>query len=107
MQQLGELQSQIADIRALDAEVIALSSRGNERDVRRTHDQLKLSYSLVPTPVSQVIKDFGLSTDQYGTSYGTVIIDKTGVVRFVHDSINENNRTSVSEIRRVLQDIRP
>ena len=107
MRQLGELQSQIAGIRALDTEVIALSSRGNEQDVRRTHDQLKLTYPLVPMPVSQVIKDFGLSTDQYGICYGTVIIDKTGVVRFVHDSTNENNRTSVSEIRRVLQDMRP
>ena len=106
MQRLGELQSQIADIRALDAEVIALSSRGNERDVRRTHDQLKLTYPLVPAPLTQVIKDFGLSTDQYGTSYGTVIIDKNGVVRFVHDSTNENNRTPVPQIRRILQEIK-
>jgi peroxiredoxin len=105
MQRLGELQSQIADIHAQDAEVIALSSRGDARDVRRIHDQLKLTYPLVPAPITQVIKDFGLSINRYGTSYGTVIIDTSGVVRFVHDSTNEDSRLSVSEIRRLLQEI--
>ncbi len=106
MRQLGELQSKIAEIRALDAEVIALSSRGNAADVRRTHEQLKLSYPLIPMPVMQVIKDFGLSTDRYDVSYGTVIIDKNRVVRFVHDSTNENLRTSVSQILQTLQEIK-
>ena len=106
MKQLGELQDQLTAIRALDAEVIALSSGGNERDVRRTRDQLKLTYPLIPAPIEKVIKDFGLPTNRGGASFGTVIIDKNGIVRFVDGSINESVRASVADIRRVLQEIR-
>ncbi len=83
-----------------------MSSLGGESDVRRTHDQLKLTFPLVPMPLTRVIKDFGLSTDQYGVCYGTVIIDRDGVVRFVHDSTNENFRTSASQIRQILNEIK-
>jgi peroxiredoxin len=106
MQQLGELQEQLTTIRSLDAEVIALSSGGNERDVRRTRDQLKLTYPIIPAPITKVIKDFDLPTNRSGVSFGTVIIDKNSIVRFVDNSTNESNRTSVAEIRRVLQEIR-
>jgi peroxiredoxin len=106
MQQLGELQAQLVEIRSLGAEVIALSSRGNRNDVQRTHDQLKLTYPTIAAPIQSVIKDYELSTTQYGTSYATVIIDKNGVVRFVDNSTDEHNRASVSQIRRLLQDIR-
>jgi peroxiredoxin len=106
MQQLGELQAQLVEIRSLGAEVIALSSRGNRSDVQRARDQLKLTYPTTAAPIQSVIKDYELWTNQYGISYGTVIIDKNGVVRFVDNSVNEYNRTSVSQIRRVLQDIR-
>ncbi len=93
----------IEEIRALDAEVIGLSTRGDGEDVRRTHALLKLTYPLVPMPLAQVIQDFGLSTDQWGTSYATVIIDKLGIVRFVHDSTNANYRIAVSIILHRLQ----
>ena len=76
------------------------------KDVQRTRDQLRLTFPLVPRPATQVIKDFDLSTNKFGISYGTVIIDKKGIVRFVHDSSNELEYPSVSEILRVLQKIR-
>ena len=106
MQQLGELQEQLTAIRALDAEVIALSSGGDERDVRRTREQLKLTYPVIPAPITKVITDFDLPTNRGGASFSTIIIDKNSIVRFVDKSTDEFARTSVAEIRRVLQEIR-
>jgi alkyl hydroperoxide reductase subunit AhpC len=86
--------------------VIALSTGGDEKDVRGIRDQLKLTYPIVPAPITKVIKDFDLTTDRNGTTYGTVIIDKNSVIRFIHNSTDASVRTPVAEIRRVLQEIR-
>jgi len=106
MERLGELQSKISDIRAFDAEVIALSSRGDVKDVQRTREQLKLTYSLIPRPITKLIEDFELSKNRFGISYSTVIIDKKGIVRFVHDSSSEFDYPSISKLISVLQQVR-
>lgn len=106
MKWLGELQSHIAEIRELNAEVIALSCGGNRRDVNQTRQRLGITYPMIPAPVAQVIKDYGPFTNQYGTSYGTAIIDKSGVVRFLNNSTTENTRTPIWQIQEVLKGIR-
>jgi hypothetical protein len=105
LEQLGELQRNIKEIHGLDAEVIALASRG-KGDVDKTKSVLNPSYVLVPGPLPALMK-------QYGTYNGpkevalpaTMIIDKAGVLRWRYIGRDDNDRpapaTIVSELRKL------
>ena len=97
-----QLQEQIAEIERLNAEVIAIATTGNQQDVEKSKRNLELTYILIPTPNGKVVEDYGLNYDSSGGSYGTIIIDKKGDIRF--KSVDKwNVRTSVSRIIRELQ----
>ena len=57
---LGELQEKISEIEKLDAEVIAISTRGNQDDVKRSRMVQKITFTLIPKPNRKVVDDFGL-----------------------------------------------
>ena len=72
---LGGLQGKISEFQKLDTEVIAFATEGNQNDVERTRNDLNITFTLIPTPNSQVANDFGVNT------YDTIIIDKNGIIR--------------------------
>jgi len=92
---LGELQENISEIEKLDAEIIAFATGGNQNDVEISKRFHKITFTLIPTPNRSVAKTFGVRT------YATVIIDKSGIIRFKEiDDI-----TSASYIIKELQAI--
>ncbi len=84
-----------------------MSCSGNKGDVNQTRQRLGISFPMIPAPVTDVIKAYGLSTDRNGTSYGTVIIDKNGSLRLIHNSTSSNIRLSLKEIQETLKEIQP
>lgn len=105
MEQLGELQRNIKEIHGLDAEVIAVASRG-KIDVEKTKSVLNPSYILVPGPLPALMKQYGTYNDPKDVALpATMIIDKAGVLRWRYIGRADNDRpnpaTIVSELRKL------
>ena len=98
------MQEQISEIENLDAEVIAISTTGNQKDVEKSKKVLEITYNLIPTPNGKIAKEYGLRYDSFGAAYATIILDKKGQIRF--KSVEEYaTRTSASTIIKELQGI--
>ena len=91
----------ISEIEKLDAQLIAISTAGNQKDVELTRKSLGITYTLIPTPNRKVGQDFNLTYDK-GAAFATIIIDKKGSIRYRGDD-SWDRRTSVSRIIRELQ----
>jgi peroxiredoxin len=102
--QLGELQERISEIDKLNAEVIAISSKGDQQDVEQIKRNLKLTFTLIPKPNRKVAEDFGVWNRYKNRAVATIVIDKTGSIRYREIS-NSDDRTSASKIIRELQGI--
>jgi len=102
--QLGEVQERIDEIKKLDAEVIAISSKGDQQDVEKMKRVLGLTFTLVPKPNRKVAEDFGVWNRYRNRAVATIVIDKKGSIRFKEVS-NTDDRTSASKIIRELQGI--
>jgi peroxiredoxin len=100
--QLGELQDRISDIEKLNAEVIAISSQGDQQDVEKMQSHLELTFTLIPKPNRKVAEDFGVWNGYRNRAVATIIIDKEGRIRFLEAS-NSDYRTSASKIIKELQ----
>lgn len=99
-----QLQEQISEIIKLDAEVIAISTTGNQQDVEKSKRVLEITYILIPKPNGKIAEEYGLKYDSFGAAYATIILDKKGQVRF--KSVEEYaTRTSASRIIKELQGI--
>ena len=103
MQQLGELQKHLAAIRARQAEVIAFASR-NWQDVQTTQKALGLEFILVSGPNVELM----LRYEAYNSSAGvakpvTVIVDKTGRIRWKYAGKDVNDRPKSTAILAQLQ----
>ena len=99
-----QLQEQISEIKNLDAEVIAISTTGNQKDVEKSKKVLEITYNLIPTPNGKIAQEYGLRYDSFGAAYATIILDKKGQIRF--KSVEEYaTRTSASRIIKELQGI--
>ena len=98
------MQEQISEIKNLDAEVIAISTTGNQKDVEKSKKVLEITYNLIPTPNGKIAQEYGLRYDSFGAAYATIILDKKGQIRF--KSVEEYaTRTSASRIIKELQGI--
>ena len=98
------MQEHISEIKNLDAEVIAISTTGNQKDVEKSKKVLEITYNLIPTPNGKIAKEYGLRYDSFGAAYATIILDKKGQIRF--KSVEEYSaRTSASRIIIELQGI--
>lgn len=65
----------------------------------------RLHYTLIPTPNRNVVEEYKLQYDSLcGGSYGTIIIDKKGFMRFKSND-DRATRTSPSRIIKELQGI--
>ena len=102
--QLVELQERISEIKKLNAEVIAISTAGDQQDVEKSKGSLGLTYILIPKPNKKVVEDYGLKYDSYHAAYATIIIDKKGLIRF--KSVDSGSaRIATSKIIGELQGI--
>ena len=102
--QLGELQERISEIETLNAEVIAISSKGDQQDVERIKSHLGLTFTLIPKPNRKVAEEFGVWSRNRNRAVATIEIDKNGSIRYKEVS-NSDDRTSASKIIRELQAI--
>jgi peroxiredoxin len=102
--QLGELQERISEIETLNAEVIAISSKGDQQDVERIKSHLGLTFTLIPKPNRKVAEEFGVWNRNRNRAVATIVIDKNGSIRYKEVS-NSDDRTSASKIIRELQAI--
>jgi peroxiredoxin len=102
--QLGELQERLSEIEKLNAEVIAISSKGDQQDVEKIRRHLGLTFTLIPKPNRKVAEDFGVWNRYRNRAVATIVIDKKGRIRFIEVS-NSDDRTSASKIIRELQGI--
>ena len=99
-----QLQEQISEIIKLDAEVIAISTAGNQQDVEKSKKILEITYILIPKPNGKIAEEYGLKYDSFGAAYATIILDKKGQVLF--KSVEDHaTRTSASRIIKELQGI--
>jgi peroxiredoxin len=97
-----KLQEQLPEIIKLDAEVIAISTTGDQLDVEKSKEVLEITYILIPKPNRKIVEDYGLKYNSSGEAYATLIIDKKGHVRF--KSVEEyETRTTTSKIIKELQ----
>jgi len=102
--QLGELQERLSEIEKLNAEVIAISSKGDQQDAMKMKKYLGLTFTLIPKPNRKVAEDFGVWNRYRNRAVATIVIDKNGRIRFIEVS-NSDDRTSASKIIGVLQGI--
>ncbi|UCD80220.1 MAG: redoxin domain-containing protein [Desulfobacterales bacterium] len=100
--QLGELQERLSEIEKLNAEVIAISSKGDQRDVEKMKRHLGLTFTLIPEPNRKVAENFGVWNRNRNRAVATIVIDTKGRIRFLEVS-NSDYRTSASKIIKELQ----
>jgi alkyl hydroperoxide reductase subunit AhpC len=74
------------------------------RDLALSLLELELSFFMVAAPVRQVAEAYGVWNKQRNTSFGTVIVDKSGIVRFHRFGRDEHDRPSLLEILTMLRD---
>jgi peroxiredoxin len=96
----------MSEIKELDADVIAIASRGNHKDVEKTKTQLGITFTLVPVPNRKAAEDFGVYNPERKRAIATLILDKEGLIRFKYISKNENDRPKFSKLVNVLQEIK-
>ncbi len=106
VERLGELQKRLPEIKALDADVIAIASRGNHQDVEKTRNQLGITFTLVPVPNRKVAEDFGVYDPKRNRAIATLILDREGFIRLKHVSKTENDRPEFQKIIDTLRGIR-
>lgn len=75
------------------------------RDVQRVRDDLNISFPLVFGPVFDVADAYGVWHYQRNAAFGTVIVDRNGVVRMHHVSRDEFDRPGASKLLDVLRSI--
>lgn len=86
--------------------MVGLSSRGDQGDVERIRRELGISFQLIPAPVRQIADTYGVWNYQKNAAFGTVIIDKVGVVRFHRFGQDEYDRPSLIEFISSLRSIK-
>jgi peroxiredoxin len=83
-----------------------LASTSDRADVERTRNALNITYSLIPGPNQKVAEGYEVWNAQRRLAIGTVIIDKAGIIRFVHQPITgDEDRPTLSNILQVLKAI--
>ena len=97
LEQLGGLQQNISEFKKLDSAIIAIASNGEPNDVKKTKSSLGITFILIPKPNKKIVKDYGLKYDFFNAAFGTIIIDKKGIIRF-KSLDNAYSRTSTAKI---------
>lgn len=97
------MQRRIGEIREAGGEVVALSARGDRRDVERVRNELEISFGLVPAPIRQAAEAYGVWNQQRNSAFGTVIIDKSAKISFFRFGRDEHDRPSLLEILTALR----
>jgi peroxiredoxin (alkyl hydroperoxide reductase subunit C) len=82
MDHLNDVQSRIDRIKQLDAEVIAISSMGDQQDVSEMKNHYGITFTLIPKPNSKVAEAFGVWNRSGKYAVGTIIIDKKGQITY-------------------------
>jgi len=106
LQQLVEFQRGISELKEYNAEVIAISSRGDRRDVEKTKKALNLTFALIPGPNRKVAEEFAVYDQEKKRAIATLILDKEGMIRFKYISKDPEDRPSFSKIIKWLQEIK-
>lgn len=83
--QLSNLQKHLADFKAQDAEILAISA-DDKKGAMRSVGEHGLSFNVIPDPDKTLIKKFGVANvTKGGIAWPSLyIIDKQGVVRMSH-----------------------
>jgi len=97
-----KLQERISEIEKLNAEVIAISTAGDQQDVEKSKRNLEITYILIPKPNRKIVEEYRLKHNSSGVAYATFIIDKKGQVRF-EGADDRATRTAPSKIITELQ----
>ena len=90
-EQLGELQERISEIRKLDGEVIAFSTRDTKDVVKTTKFQKRITFALIPIPNKSVTDDYGVRRG----GEGMFIIDKKGRIRYERANFSHGSSSIV------------
>jgi peroxiredoxin len=99
------LQNRISEIRDLNADVVAISSKGNRKSEEKTKKTLHITFSIIPGPERKTAEAFGVWNSKWQLAIATVIVDKQGKIQFVHEGSSNTDRPEVSEIIRKLKEI--
>lgn len=91
MEQLGELQEQISEIKKLDGEVIAFSIRDTKPWVKGTKYSLKITYTMISTPNRSIGKKYGFRPG----GEGMIIIDKKGRIRYKDINLSHSSSSLI------------
>ena len=86
----------------LDAEVIAISTTGDQQDVEKSKEVLEITYTLIPKPNRRIVEEYGLKYNSSGEAFATIIVDKKGHIHFKSDE-EYATRTNISRIIKELQ----
>lgn len=89
-----------------EAEVIAIASRGDWKDVEKTKKTLDLTFPLIPGPNRKIAEEFKVYDPERKRAIATLILDKEGMIRFKFISQDPEDRPSFSKILEVLQEIK-
>lgn len=101
--QLGQLQSQVGRLRALGAEVFAIS-KDNRADARRMATQARLDFPVLSDPSMEAISGYGMqSRKMQMADMGYVLIDTSGRVRVrrIDRRFGEHASEIVEALRRI------
>ena len=100
--QLVEFQRNSEKIHRLQTEIIAISA-DNALEMNKTTRELGIRYLLISDAKKRIIQRFGVLHPREGIARpATFIIDKNGVVRYVHVGNYPSDRPSVQQVMQAL-----
>lgn len=90
----------------MNAEIVAIASRGKS-DVEKTRSTLKIGYVLVPGPLPELLKQYGIYNDREHVALPTtMIIDTAGKLRWYYVGANDYDRPRTATIIEELKKLR-
>lgn len=96
----GQLGRKYQDFQALNCQILIILGDTSDR-ARRYAESLHLPFPVLSDPQRSVYHEYGLEKAFFGIQRtATVIVDKSGIVRFVRQVINP--MTWLSEVQEVL-----
>jgi len=72
---------------------------------QKTKNVLNITFPIIPGPNRKTAEAFGVWNSAWNYAIATVILDKTGVVRYVHKARGDHDRPTRSEILNKLKEI--
>lgn len=84
---------------------MAIATRGNRNTEKKTKKAFNITFTIIPGPERKTAEAFGVWNNTRQQAIATVIVDKSGVIRYIHEGVSDFDRPNASDVIKKLKEI--